>query len=86
MAQYTRLALENQFADRLLASAMASLESANAEARRQQVYIERVAQPDLPDEATRPRRLRNIFAVFVISLVGYGIVFLLRAALREHQL
>ncbi len=85
-AEYTRLALENQFADRLLASAMASLESAKAEARRQQVYIERVAQPDLPDEATRPRRLRNIFAVFVVSLVGYGIVFLLRAALREHQL
>ncbi len=85
-AEYTRLALENQFADRLLASAMASLESAKAEARRQQVYIERVAQPDLPDDATRPRRLRSIFAVFVVSLVSYGIVFLLRAALKEHQL
>jgi len=84
--QYTRLALENQFADRLLASAMASLESANAEARRQQVYIERVAEPDLPDQATRPRRLRNIFAVFVVSIVAYGIIFLLRASLREHQL
>jgi len=85
-SEYARLALENQFADRLLASAMASLESAKGEARRQQVYIERVAQPDLPDEATRPRRLRNIFAVFVISLVVYGTVFLLRAGLREHQL
>lgn len=83
--EYTRLTLESQFADRLLATAMAGLETANNEARRQQVYIERIVQPDRPDEATRPRRLRSIFAVLVVGLVAWGVLTMLLAAMREHQ-
>lgn len=84
--EYTRLLLESQFADKLLTTAMASLESANNEARRQQVYIERVAQPNLPDKATRPRRLRGILAVFGMTIVAWGVATLLLAALREHKM
>lgn len=84
--EYTRLMLESQFSDKLLTTAMASLENANNEARRQQVYIDRVAQPNTPDEATRPRRLRGILAVFGIALVTWGVATLLLAALREHKM
>jgi len=84
--EYARLSLESQFADKLLTAAMASLENANNEARRQQVYIERVAQPNAPDEATRPRRLRGILAVFSMALVAWGVTTLLLAALREHKM
>lgn len=84
--EYARLSLESQFADKLLTAAMASLENAGTEARRQQVYIERVAQPNAPDEATRPRRLRGIIAVLSMALVAWGVVTLLLAALREHKM
>lgn len=84
--EYARLSLESQFADKLLTAAMASLENASTEARRQQVYIERVAQPNAPDEATRPRRLRGIVAVLSMALVAWGVVTLLLAALREHKM
>lgn len=84
--EYARLTLETQFADRLLTAAMASLESAHNEFRRQQVYIERVSQPDAPDEATRPRRVRSVAAVLLTATVAWGIIVLLLAALREHQM
>lgn len=84
-ARYQRLLLESQFADRQLASAMASLQDARNEARRKQVYLERIVQPNQPDTAIEPRRLRNIFATFVLGMVAWGILTMLLAGLREHQ-
>ncbi|HET7577132.1 MAG TPA: hypothetical protein VFK19_11295 [Sphingomicrobium sp.] len=83
--QYERLELERQYADRRLAAAMTSLQSAEDEARRKQAYVERIAQPSIPDEAAEPRRLRGIFATFVLGLVAWGILRLLLAGLREHH-
>lgn len=84
-AQYQRLALEREFADRQLASALMSLEQARNEAQRQQVYLERIVQPSTPDVAVEPRRMRNIFATFVLGLVAWGILSMLLAGVREHQ-
>lgn len=84
-AEYQRLALEREFADKQLASVLASLEQARNEAQRKQVYIERIAQPSLPDIALEPRRLRSILATFVLGLVAWGILSMLLAGVREHQ-
>ena len=84
-AQYQRLALESQFADKQLASAMASLEDARNEALRKQAYVERIVQPNLPDEALEPRRLRGIFTTFVLGLVVWGLASMLFAGVREHN-
>jgi len=85
VARYQRLFLESQFADRQLASSMASLEEARNEARRKQIYLERIVQPNEPDIAMEPRRLRGIFATFVLGLVAWAILTMLLAGLREHQ-
>lgn len=82
---YQRLALESQFADRLLASALVTLEAARNDARRQQAYVERVVQPNTPDEALEPRRIRGILATFALGLVSWAILSMLLAGLREHQ-
>lgn len=84
-AQYQRLALEREFADKQLASAMASLEDARNEARRKQAYVERIVQPNAPDEALEPRRLKGIFAVFILGIVAWALISMLRAGLHEHQ-
>ena len=84
-AQYQRLSLENQFADKQLASAMASLENARNEARRKQAYVERIVLPNLPDSPLEPRRLRGIFSVFVLGLAAWGILSMLIAAMLEHK-
>jgi capsule polysaccharide export protein KpsE/RkpR len=64
---------------------MAALQEAEAEARRKQAYVERIAQPSLPDEAAEPRRLRGILTVFLLGCVAWGIIALLVAGIREHQ-
>ncbi|EQB03389.1 capsular polysaccharide transport system permease protein [Sphingobium wenxiniae] len=83
--EYQRLQLENGFAERQLAGAMASLQEAQNEARRKQVYVERIVNPNRPDSALEPRRLRGIFATFVVGMIAWGILSLLIAGIREHQ-
>jgi capsular polysaccharide transport system permease protein len=80
-----QLTLEAEFASKQLASAMAGLESARNEAQRQQVYLERIAQPSLPDVAQEPRRLRRVFSTLVLALLAWGILGMLLAGAREHQ-
>lgn len=84
-AEFQRLALEKEFADKQLASALASLEQARNEAQRQQLYLERIAQPSLPDAAMEPRRLRAILAVFVLGLIAWGVLSMLIAGIKEHM-
>jgi capsular polysaccharide transport system permease protein len=84
-ADFERLNLERAFADRQLASAMSSLENAKNEARRKVLYLERIVQPNKPDIALEPRRIRNILSTLALGLVAWGILSMLLAGVREHQ-
>lgn len=83
--QYQRLQLESTFAEKQLASALASLEQASNEARRKQAYVERIVQPNRPDSPLEPRRLRAILAVFFASLIIYAVAKMLLASMLEHR-
>lgn len=83
--EYEQLTLQQEFAAKGLASAMASLESAREEARRQQVYLERVVEPNLPDKAEYPKRLKSILIVFISCFLAYSTGKLLLAGIREHS-
>ena len=80
-----RVLLEKEFADKQLAAAMAGLEQARADALRQQLYIERIAQPKVPDSSLEPDRVRGILTTFVLGLLFWGIVSLLVSGVREHN-
>lgn len=84
-AEYQRLQLESQIADRRLTGAMNSLQEASDEARRKQAYVERIVEPSLADDAQEPRRLRSILATLVLGLVGWAIARMLLAGIREHH-
>jgi capsular polysaccharide transport system permease protein len=81
---FERLALDVNFADKQLGVALAELESARADALQKQLYLERLVQPNLPDKAMEPKRLRSIVTTLVISLVGWAIISILIASVREH--
>jgi capsular polysaccharide transport system permease protein len=83
-ANFERLVLEKGFADKQLASALTSLETARSEAERKQLYLERLVQPNLPDKALEPRRVRSVFMVFVVGLMAWGVISLLVASVKEH--
>jgi capsular polysaccharide transport system permease protein len=82
---YQKVALAADFAAKNLASALAGYESALSEVQRQQVYLERIAQPSKPDRAQEPRRLRNILVTLLLGLIAYGIVSMVIAGVREHM-
>ncbi len=84
-ANYERLSLDREFADKSLAFAMTSLTSAKNEAQRQQLYLERLVQPSLPDKAVEPRRIRSILATLILGLIAFGILSLFVSAVREHK-
>lgn len=83
-ADYQRLVLNQEFADKQLASALASLEQSRNEAQRKQVYLERIVQPSIPDSAEEPRRIRSIVSTFILSLITFAILSMLLAGMREH--
>lgn len=84
-ARYERLALDNQVASTRLTAAMASLQEARSEALRQQAYVERIAEPNLPDKALEPRRMRGILAAVAFGLIAWGVLSMLLAGVREHR-
>ncbi|MGX5874616.1 hypothetical protein MJS38_10820, partial [Burkholderia gladioli] len=84
-AVYARMQLDSQFADKQLASAMAALENARADAQRKQLYLERLVEPNTPDVAIEPKRLKSILEVFALGIIAWGILELLLAGVREHN-
>jgi capsular polysaccharide transport system permease protein len=82
---YDRLLLEKTFADRQLASAFASLETARNDAQRQQLYLERLVQANKPDKADEPKRARTVLMVFILGLILWGVVSLVVASVKEHS-
>lgn len=83
--EYQRLMLESQFTEKQLAVAMTSLEEARSEARRKQAYVERIVQPNLPDDPLEPRRFRGVIATLVLGLVIWGVLSMLLTGIREHR-
>ncbi len=84
-AEYQRLALEREFADKQLASALVSLEQARNEAQRKQLYLERIVQPSKQDYAMEPRRLRSIVVTLLLGITAWGILSMLIAGIKEHH-
>jgi len=84
VAEYESLKLEVDFAKKALAEALAAQTAAQAEARRQQLYLERIVSPGLPDRALEPRRIGGILTVFALNLLAVLVTWLLIAGAREH--
>jgi capsular polysaccharide transport system permease protein len=84
ISEFELLSLEREFADKQLASATVSLEAARIEAQRQQLYLDHVVEPNLPDYPLFPKRLLDVLAVLVGTLLLYGISWLLVTGIREH--
>jgi len=84
VSTYERLTLLRDLADKRYSTALVSLQAAQTEAQRQQVYIELIEPPNLPDEAIKPERLRMILTVFVISMAGFSILWILTVGSKDH--
>jgi len=84
LGDYERLMVERDLAEKTYEAAQRQLDNAREQAQRQQVYIESVARPNLPDKPQEPRRLRYVFTVALLSFWAFLIFYLLVSGSREH--
>lgn len=84
LSGYERLQLEREFAERVYASAIGSMEAARADAQRQQVFLMRVVEPNMPERATFPKAMFNTITLLVALTVLFAIGWLVLAGAREH--
>ena len=82
--QYEAITLDRDFAAKYLEVALDSLEQSRENAMSQQLYIERIEEPNTPDVAMEPRRLRDVAATLFLSLIVWAVSSLLVTAVREH--
>lgn len=81
---YENLLVEQEFATQSLNVANSALVQARAEAQRQQFYLERVVDPNVPDTPLLPRRLLNIIIVAAAALSMYFIIWMFMIGVLEH--
>ena len=82
---YERQALDQTFAEKELAAALTALEQARVQAMKQQLFVEVIAKPSLPDEAMQPKRVRGVLATFVVGLLLWGVLSVIVGGVREHH-
>jgi capsular polysaccharide transport system permease protein len=84
LSTYEKLNVEQEFATQMLTAANTALEQARTEAQKQQFYVERVVEPNLPDASTLPHRLKRILVIFAASLCLYFVGWMLIVGILEH--
>lgn len=82
---YEALVFERDLASRTLSAANQALEGARIDARRQHLFLDRIVEPNLPDEPTKPHRWLSILTVFASCLLFYGCGYMMWAGVREHH-
>jgi len=84
VSEYQALMLRRDFLNKRYEAAAASLEKAREQAIQQQLYLQRVVNPNMPVKALYPERGRILGTVLVSLLLVYSIGWLIVAGVREH--
>jgi capsular polysaccharide transport system permease protein len=84
MGSYENLALEQGLAEKSLELAAASLEQARNDAAKQKFYLERIVDPDAPDLAVYPARVRSILVIFGAAVALFLVGWMLMIGILEH--
>lgn len=85
ISEYESLLVEREFAEKYYLSALSALEQARIIANKQQRYLATFVKPYLPDEALYPKRLRNTFFIFIISVLLWALSLLMMQSIRDRM-
>ena len=85
LGDYESLRSRQAFLQQRYASAATAFEAARQQAIRQQLYVVRVVEPNLPVKSIYPQRWLVTITVFAILMVVYAIGWLIAAGVREHS-
>lgn len=75
---------ERTFAEKRLENALLNLSSAESEAQRQQLYLDTVVRPIVPQEATFPDFFKNVGLALFFAVCGWAVLVILVSGVRDH--
>lgn len=84
-SQYRELTINAGIAEEIYKLSVAAVENARIESGKQLRALIIVVSPNLPDDATYPKRLYNLTALLLGLLMLYGIFRFLAATIKDHQ-
>lgn len=84
VGDYQGLQLRQQFASKRYDDAAAALQRAREQANKQQLFIVRVVDPNMPVKALYPKGGKVVLTVFVGLALAYALGWLIIAGVREH--
>lgn len=84
LPNYEALTLEQEFASQMLVLARSSLETARTDALKQQFYLERVVNPNVPDLPEYPHAFRIVLTILGFALCIYFIAWMFIVGILEH--
>lgn len=85
VAEYERLSVDLEFAERKYATALVGSDRARTEAERQSRYLAAYIQPTLAETAEHPRRWLLLGLILMFSLFSWAILVLLYYSLRDRR-
>lgn len=85
IAEFERLAVDQEFAEQAYLAALASYDSARAEANRQSLYLAAYIQPTLAERAEFPQRGVILTVVIIFSFLAWAITALIYYSLRDSR-
>ena len=83
--KYEGFVVDQMLAQKLLEAAVTSLEQAKMTAQKQELYLETISQPNLPDASQSPKRFQDILATLLVLLIVWGVLTIVLAGVREHH-
>ena len=84
LGDFERLRMQQEFLAKRYDFASAGYEASRQQAVRQQLYVVRVVNPNMPVKPLFPKRLTIVATVFVVLLLVFAIGWLIQAGTREH--
>jgi capsular polysaccharide transport system permease protein len=84
LPDYEALVLQQELAQQLLVLSQTSLEQARTEALKQQYYLERVVEPNVPDLPEYPKPFKMVLTIFGFAITLYFIAWMFVVGILEH--
>lgn len=84
LSAYEALKLRQDFAAKRYEAAASAVQAAREQALKQQLYVVRIVETNLPQKALYPKPVSMVLATLLAALLIYGVGTLLVAGVREH--
>jgi len=85
LAEFERLTVDREFAERAYTGALAAYDAAQAEARRKSRYLAAYVRPTMPEDATRPRRAMLVGLVVLFAAMAWAISVVVWSAIKDRR-